>query len=269
VRPPRSSAADQPRSPSGWTRGRWRSPVSPTNWPTDARSCAVIWVISGRALDLLRIAWSLAHPPSLRPPGRLPEAQAEGPDQPAEVTKFYEVSETGSVRILPDATARASSANDPRICERHARRPQAHKNSMTWANVLPLLTGGQVVCSYSAWHKPHRVSTDLTPCTWSVPCVPDEQRSFGYVHSTTSEVVPIAHRRRLSGAALCRSRARLTRGVHRWVTPLSIAYSSLMTENGCESSIAIETGKPRTSLSCNINRALSAVVAIGRLLKPV
>jgi len=35
----------------------------------------------------------------LRPPGRLPEAQAEGPDQPAEVTKFYEVSETGSVRI--------------------------------------------------------------------------------------------------------------------------------------------------------------------------
>ena len=36
VRPPRSSAADQPRSPSGWPRGRWRSPVSPTNWPTDA-----------------------------------------------------------------------------------------------------------------------------------------------------------------------------------------------------------------------------------------
>src|SRR6478752_8752712 len=77
VRPPRSSAADQPRSPRGWTRGRWRSPVSPTNWPMDAWSCAIIWVISERTLDLLRIARSPAHPPSGSLPGPLPEARTQ------------------------------------------------------------------------------------------------------------------------------------------------------------------------------------------------
>ena len=44
-----------------------------------------------------------------------------------------------------------------------------------------------------------------------------------------------------SGASRRRSRARFTRGVHRWITPRSIAYSSLLTENGCESSIANKT----------------------------
>src|ERR1700720_1939109 len=63
------------------------------------------------------------------------------------------------------------------------------------------------------------------------PAFLTKSAALEYVHSTTSDVVPTAHRRRLTGAARRRSHARLTRGVHRWVTPRSIAYSSLITEN--------------------------------------
>jgi hypothetical protein len=110
-------------------------------------------------------------------------------------------------------------------------------------SALPLLPGGQVVCSHSALPQP----------TW---CLPTSQHSrdrcptflayiaaLEYDQSTTTDGVPTAHRRRPSGTAWRRSRTRLIRGVHRWIIPRSIVYSSLMNENGCESSIANKTGK--------------------------
>jgi hypothetical protein len=42
-----------------------------------------------------------------------------------------------------------------------------------------------------------------------------------------------------------------------------------MTENGYESTIANKALSTRMPFSCNINRDLTAIVEIGRLLKPV
>src|SRR6478672_8846156 len=141
VRPPRSSAADQPRSPSGWTRARWQSPVSPTNWPTDARSCAVIWVISERTLDLLRIARSPAPPPSGSLPGPLPEARTQqAPIHLQKVTKSTKsrpfigaiaFKAVGPNRVKPPPNP-PQGEPDYQVCVRLHRGRQGPEGSAGW-----------------------------------------------------------------------------------------------------------------------------------------
>ena len=100
--------------------GRWRSPVSPTNWPTDARYCGIIWVISGRALDLLRLARSPAHSPAGRLPGPRPEAQTPWPE--LHRGTHYETSghgQSGSLRRGRTARSPTGSSPDSHLSNTH------------------------------------------------------------------------------------------------------------------------------------------------------